>query len=246
MKNSSKFKSCKQWFMSAAVAAVTLSSSHLASAQNTDTGPLKDVVALGDWDYTQLGNKWSAEEIIDTEVFGVGGDEIGSVENLLINSKGKVVAVIAEVGGFLDIGDTHVAVPWKEVVIKNQGITLPITEDNVEDYSLFKEQFFSRHDVGEITTVEEDLDTGPDIWKATSLLNDYAVLEGNVGYGYVDDLIFNENAELESVVISAATPDYGYGYYAYPWYGYGYGAYAWDPDLDHYVLPYSADEIAAL
>lgn len=195
--------------------------------------------------YEDPGADWSAEEIMDTEVFDAEGEEIGSVENLLINKKGRVVAVVAQVGGLWDIGDIHVAVPWDEVQMEDKNIILPITEDNVGDYSLFTEEYFTRHDVGEITTVDDDLTTGPNIWKATSLLDDYAVLENNVGYGYVDDLIFNDNGQLDSVLVNVANPDYGYGYYTYPWYGYGYGSYAWHPGLDYYVLPYD-DELADL
>jgi hypothetical protein len=84
------------------------------------------------------------------------------------------------------------------------------------------------------------------IWKASSLLDDYVLLENNEAYGYVDDLIFNSNAVLQSVVVTASNPDYDYGYYAYPWYGYGYPGYAWDPGLDYYSLPYTADEVAGI
>lgn len=106
---------------------------------------------------------WAAEELLDMNVIGKEGKEIGSVENLLINEQGQIVAVIAQMGGVLDIGDTHVAVSWKEVSIKNGKVRAPITKDNAADYSIFKEQYFSKFDVGTKTTVQENLNTGPQI-----------------------------------------------------------------------------------
>src|SRR5680860_1237717 len=72
------------------------------------------IVPAGSWNYDRIyGSGWSYDRLIDeAEVIGPEGDDIGDVENLIIGRDGKVKAVIAEIGGFLDIGDTHVAVPW--------------------------------------------------------------------------------------------------------------------------------------
>lgn len=66
-------------------------------------------VALADWNYDELyqPGTWTAERMFDAEVIGLNGDEIGSVENIVIGTGGKAEAIIAEVGGFWDIGDTH-------------------------------------------------------------------------------------------------------------------------------------------
>jgi hypothetical protein len=37
---------------------------------------------------------------------------IGSISDLVIDEDGQIVAVIVEVGGFLGIGQKHVAIPW--------------------------------------------------------------------------------------------------------------------------------------
>lgn len=88
--------------------------------------------------------------------------------------------------------------------------------------------------------VDDDLRTGPEVWKATDLLNDYAVLQSGEGYGYVTDLIF-EGDRLKSVVVN---PGSGYGAYgprAYPWAGYGT---AWRHD--RYTMPYEPRELAEI
>lgn len=190
-----------------------------------------------------LQNTWSADRLLsDAAVVGPDGEDIGSVENLLLNQQGQIVALVAQVGGVWDIGDTHIAVPWDEAQRRDGQVQIPVTEDTVDDYSLFKTEYFTKANVGDLQTVEDDLDTGAGIWKATDLLNDYAVLEEGEGYGYVNDLTFDQQGQLQAVVVDATeyvTP----GYYAYPWYGYGYAGYAWEPGLGHYTLPYGPNEI---
>lgn len=193
-------------------------------------------------------NGWSAEKFLDeAEVHGKNGEEIGRVENLLVDEQGQIVALIAQVGGVWDIGDTHVAVPWKDAKFA-QGdakVTIPVTEENVDDYSMFKEPFFTKADVGKTQTVQSDLATGPKIWKATDLIDDYAVLESGAGYGYVNDLIFDDTGKLQLVVVNAS--EYGRpGYYGYPWYGYRYDGFAWNPGFDRYVVPFNESEVANL
>jgi hypothetical protein len=37
--------------------------------------------------------------------------QIGEIEDIVLDSEGQMVGIVAEVGGFLDIGDKHVMVP---------------------------------------------------------------------------------------------------------------------------------------
>lgn len=202
---------------------------------------------LENWDYDTVYDGWSAERLMDeADVHGTNGEEIGSIENLLLDDSGRVVAVIAQVGGFLDIGDTHLAAPWDEVAFDGEDVTVPVTEDNIERYSIFADELFTRRDVGSLQSVDDDLVTSFSFWKATDLIDDYAVLETGAGYGYINDLVFGNDGMLQAVVVDV---DYGRrgagaGYYAYPWYGYGYDGYAWEPGLDSYVLPFDEDEIS--
>jgi len=49
--------------------------------------------------------------------------------------------VIVEAGGFLDIGDTHYRVPWQDVELTPdlERVTVPVTAENVDEYSIFPE-----------------------------------------------------------------------------------------------------------
>ena len=42
-------------------------------------------------------------------------DNIGSIEDIVLDQSGQMVGIVAEVGGFLDIGDKHVMLPVEDV-----------------------------------------------------------------------------------------------------------------------------------
>lgn len=197
-----------------------------------------DVIRLSNWRYDELyADGWSAKRLIDAAVYGPNGDEIGEVENILVKEDGSVVAVIAEIGGFWDIGDTHVAVPWENVKVESYDrVNIPVTEDSVEKYSVFN--FIGT--VEQSTRVSEDANILPPVWKVSELLHDYVALKDNAGYGYVSDLIFGKDAKIKSVVVNPTTGYGRYGPYAYPYYGYNR---ARNPGMDIYRLPYTKAEV---
>ena len=53
---------------------------------------------------------WSASSLRGRDVYGLEGENIGSIGDVLINQNGSVTAVIIDVGGFLGIGEKDVAV----------------------------------------------------------------------------------------------------------------------------------------
>lgn len=86
-----------------------------------------------DWDpnlmYDSIDDKW---------------DNIGEVEDVVLNRSGEMIGVIAEVGGFLDIGDKH-------VFIETPGMKLVPVDD--KSYSivtgLSKDQLMQQEDLDE-------------------------------------------------------------------------------------------------
>lgn len=127
--------------------------------------------------------------------------------------------VVVEGGGFLDIGDSHVAVAWDEVVrVGTASITVPLTDENLDEYGLFEDM--------------DDMPPAGGNFRIRNLIDDYVML-GDVGYGWVEDVIFSQDGTIEAVV---AEPAYGYGYapgrYAFP-YNRGY-----DPYGPTYATPY--------
>lgn len=223
------------------------------SAQQSDqskagSGEEPAAVALSSWNYNALySDGWSAEQVLnDTAVLDKDGNEIGSVENILVDSDGKILSLIVEVGGFAGIGSTDLSVPWDQVGTGSnmEEITVPVNEDNLDKYSIFGDWgSYTKASMDKTQVVEEDVNTGPHVWKASDVVNDYAVLDDGTGYGYVDDLIFDKSGDVMAIVVS---PDLAYGRtgpYAYPFYGYDYG---FRPGYAYYPLNYGEDELVEL
>ena len=189
-------------------------------------------IDLVTWQQDDLYQGWTANQLFDVEVEGDAGEVIGEIENLVISSQGSAEKIIVESGGWLDIGDTHFAVPWDEVRFTPDldEVRVPVTENNLDQYSVF----------------DQDQVEGEDrAFMATELINDYVTLESGVGYGMVQDLVLNQDGEIQAIVVY---PDVGYGVgapYAYPYYGYDAG-FGFDPGSDRYQMPYAESEIAEL
>lgn len=225
---------------SASILALAIASATVAVQAQAEENK-GDVTAISEWNYDTLYDEggMTAESLMDTEVFGADDEEIGSVENILLNDKNEIVAVIAQVGGLWDIGDTHVLVPWDEVEVNEDGVSIPVHEDNADDYGLFDEEYVTKQDLSYISQIDDDASTGTRIWKLTDLIDDYAgVGEGN-GYGYVDNVLFTEEGNIQAVVIEADS-SYGGGSYAYPFHGFDTG---WDPSYSTYTLPYDEADL---
>jgi sporulation protein YlmC with PRC-barrel domain len=218
--------------------------STLAIMATTPAFAQNEVEVLSDWSYDTLYTEgWSVENMFDeAEVVDITGEVIGDIENVIFSNEGEVLGIIAQVGGFWDIGDTHVHVPWDEVTITSGigQVQVPVTEETVDDYDVFggywDEQVITEADTDETQPVEDDLIAGADIFKATDLIGEYAYLSDGARYGYISDII------VGSDMISAIVTDAGAygrpGYYAYP-YNYGVNPMT----TQRYDMPYSAEEI---
>lgn len=205
------------------------------------------VIAPADWDMEPLyANGMSVDYMIDEmEVYGATGDEIGSIENIVFAQDGRVLSLIAEVGGFWDMFDQHVNVPWEEVSYTTGRFTIPVTEETLDDYSLVEADYLSVAETTELQEVNDDLATGPRAFRATELMGDYARIRDNndnfANFGYVNDLIIADE-RLQTVVVD---PETGYG--MNDAYGYGYPYYGnnarWNAGSPYYDMPYGTEQV---
>lgn len=66
-----------------------------------------------------------------TTIYGANNENIGEIDDVLIDRQGQVVAVIVGVGGFLGIGEKDVAIPFQALEIVDTeataGATVPRT-----------------------------------------------------------------------------------------------------------------------
>ncbi|EAR50531.1 hypothetical protein OG2516_09810 [Oceanicola granulosus HTCC2516] len=56
---------------------------------------------------------WDSANVYDT--VGDGWESIGEIEDIVLSRDGQMIGLVAEVGGFLDIGDKHVMVSVDDI-----------------------------------------------------------------------------------------------------------------------------------
>lgn len=74
----------------------------------------------------------SVDELDDMDIYSAGGDKIGEVEDVLMDAEGKIVALTAEVGGFLGIGEKEVILQLDQVQRQGDRLTVNMTEEQLE------------------------------------------------------------------------------------------------------------------
>jgi sporulation protein YlmC with PRC-barrel domain len=75
----------------------------------------------------------TAEDLIGKTVINSAGENIGEIEDLVIDDQ-KVVMAVVSVGGFLGIGEKHVAVPLEQLKLSEDNATLAsgLTKEDLE------------------------------------------------------------------------------------------------------------------
>jgi len=172
----------------------------------------------------------SAAEMLDKPVRGESGARIGEVKDIIVDRNGQIISVVVEVGGFFEIGDQHIGVPWQQVKIGRdmQFVQVPLKEIRDGSYSLF----------GRVAQ-GEDVAAALTSWRVNELIGDYASLSDVPRYGIVSDVIFDSSGRAKAVIVRRSPAWGGPGLYAYPFTGYYPASYA-------YPLPYRHQAVAAL
>ncbi|MFL4967252.1 MAG: PRC-barrel domain-containing protein [Xanthobacteraceae bacterium] len=93
----------------------------------------------------QGANEWRSSKLVGTNVYGPADEKIGDINEVLIDNKGGVHAVVIGVGGFLGVGEKDVAVPFKSLNIKRaensdkiDRISVRYTKDQLKQAPAFK------------------------------------------------------------------------------------------------------------
>lgn len=87
----------------------------------TLNGPMDDDT-WGNWEADGVGPDWN---------------DIGEIEDVILDRNGQMMGVVAEVGGFLDVGDKHVMIPVEDMRLapvddKRYVIVTRFTEEQLE------------------------------------------------------------------------------------------------------------------
>lgn len=107
--------------------ALSVSAASMAAAQSAT--PIEFVAK-------QQANEWLASNMMGVVVQNTSGEELGDVNDLIVDETGKVTGVVIGVGGLLGIGEKNVAVPYGsiETMVKDNDtvVMLNTTKDDLE------------------------------------------------------------------------------------------------------------------
>jgi sporulation protein YlmC with PRC-barrel domain len=73
-------------------------------------------------------------DVVGAKVASASGENLGKVADLIVGRDGKVAGAVLSVGGFLGIGDKHVAVPWNALTARgpDQPLVVAMTKTELE------------------------------------------------------------------------------------------------------------------
>lgn len=99
--------------------------------------------ATGSFIDAQDREQWLATNLIGKKVSGAGDENLGEVNDVLMDRNGNVIGAVIGVGGFLGVGEKDVAVPFSnlELVRNADGdkLILRKTKDELKSAPEFKE-----------------------------------------------------------------------------------------------------------
>ena len=72
-------------------------------------------ISTGNWLTTEQPGQWRTSKLRGLSIYNSSHEKIGTLNDLLVDSSGKVQAVVIGVGGFLGIGQHDIAVPMDQI-----------------------------------------------------------------------------------------------------------------------------------
>lgn len=78
----------------------------------------------------------SASTLIGDDVINAAGEDLGSVEEIMLDvNSGRVAYAVLSFGGFLGIGDKYFAVPWSALTLDTEqhAFVLNVDEETLEN-----------------------------------------------------------------------------------------------------------------
>lgn len=73
-----------------------------------------------------------AKNWVDKRVYSTDGKNIGEVVQVVRDGTGRVVEMIADVGGFLGIGETRVSIQPAQFTLADDRVNLNVTADQAK------------------------------------------------------------------------------------------------------------------
>jgi sporulation protein YlmC with PRC-barrel domain len=102
----------------ALLASVAFAQSPSTPSDTTKNAP---TTTMSDTSSSFQGN-WRASKLVGLSVYNDKNESVGSINDMLTDKNGKIVAVVIGVGGFLGVGEHLVAVPFEKVKFSTEPV----------------------------------------------------------------------------------------------------------------------------
>ncbi|MDN4999589.1 PRC-barrel domain-containing protein [Bradyrhizobium sp. GCM10027634] len=103
----------------------------VAFAQNpTTTTDKSPTAATATTTTTSASGEWRASKMAGVKVYNDANENIGSINDLLMDKSGAVKIAVIGVGGFLGMGEHLVAIPYEKLKFVNEAVAYTGTGTN--------------------------------------------------------------------------------------------------------------------
>ena len=124
--------------MTATFAAIFATAMPVAYAQTRATPETHAAVTGGEPGRIIQPNQIRASKMIGSTVYDVQNRNIGSVKDLVLDSDGRVAAVVVDVGSFLGVGGKYVAISMSDIKTDNNRLTLDRSKEQLQQMAEYQ------------------------------------------------------------------------------------------------------------
>ena len=71
---------------------------------------------------SSLHGDWRASKVVGLNVYNEANEDVGSINELLMDKSGNIKAAVLSVGGFLGMGSHYVAVPFDKIKFSTEPV----------------------------------------------------------------------------------------------------------------------------
>ena len=148
--------------------------------------------------YLVAGNL-SAGEIVGAKVIGANGEDIATVDDLLIGDNGQIETVVFRSGDFVDLAGMKGSLPYSDLDVTmvedgEPAFTISMTEENIQNVAEFDQEGLNDYRlVSEMIGTTADFTNSDD----SARINDVIVSEdGEALYAIIGDPILGEDRQI--------------------------------------------------
>src|SRR5271154_3313599 len=109
-------------YLAAGVAGSMLLASAAYAAETTTTTDAASAPKVSASESSFQGD-WRASKVVGLNVYNEQNENVGSINDLLMDKSGSVKAAVISVGGFLGMGSRYVALPYDKIKFSNEPVT---------------------------------------------------------------------------------------------------------------------------